>query len=170
VKSPTKMTTPVQIPKASLSMEGGTIVRWMKSEGETVRQEEVLFELETDKSLLEVPSPASGVLRKIIIPSGAVEVGETVAWIGEISEALPDTEATNVKSSPEPNKAKYSERKAEMNDVPILRATPAARRCAKELGVDITLIRGTGPGGRILEEDVRGFVDSRIRTGTAGMD
>lgn len=149
-------------------MEGGNLVRWMKAEGETVRQEDVLFELETDKSLLEVPSPASGVLRKIVVASGAVEVGDTVAWIGEISEAIPNNEGTNVSGSAEPINVHHSKRTDEAKDVSILRATPAARRCAKEFGVDITLIRGSGPGGRILEEDVRAFVEYRKRAGRFG--
>ena len=162
---PANMMTPVQIPKATLSMEGGTLVRWLKNEADMVQQDEVLFEMETDKVLVEVPSPASGILRKIQVFEGEVRVGDTVAWIGEAADALPETETTVVAQRPSFEKIADAERIPQNNDSLTLRVSPAARRYAKELGVDITRIRGTGPAGRILQEDVRDYALGGINPG-----
>ena len=71
------MITAIDIPKLTLTMEGGTLLRWLKREGDAVQKDDVLLELETDKAIAEVPSPASGQLKKILIQEGAVAVGAT---------------------------------------------------------------------------------------------
>lgn len=147
-------------------MEGGSVVRWLKNEADRVQQDEVLFELETDKVLVEVLSPASGILRKIQVFEGEVGVGDTVAWIGEAADALPEAETPVVAQRPSLETIADTERIPQNNDPLNLRATPAARRYAKELGVDITRIRGTGPAGRILQEDVRDYALGGINPGT----
>src|SRR4051794_33412963 len=84
------MITPVEIPKLTLTMESGTLVKWLKLEGESVEKGEPLFELETDKTIVEMPSPTRGLLRKVIVREGEVSVGMTIAFIGDADDELPD--------------------------------------------------------------------------------
>ncbi len=147
--------TPVQIPKFSLAMEEGKLVRWLKKEGQHVEKDEILLEVETDKSLVELPSPATGTLRKILVHEGTVPVERTIAYIGDLQEAIPE-EAPRLQSqpsssftAPEPIRAQ-----APRPHTGPLRATPAARRRALELGIDLSGVQGTGPEGRITQEDV----------------
>src|SRR4051794_41922486 len=83
------MATEIKLPRLGQGMEAGTIVKWLKSEGDTVEKGEPLYELDTDKVTQEVESDASGVLLKIAVASGEVDVGKTIAVIGERGEALP---------------------------------------------------------------------------------
>jgi len=151
------MITEVTIPKLTLTMEGGTLLHWLKEEGASVTKDEVLFELETDKAVTEVPSPAAGILKTILIREGKVQVGALVGFVGDLSDSIPESAArpgmpgseavTPAVSAPPPsNQIAAAPR--------LLRATPAARRRAKELGVEIALARATGPEGRITQEDV----------------
>lgn len=82
------MAVPVTIPKATISMEEGTILKWLKVEGEAVSRDEALLEMETDKVDMELPSPADGILLRIIVSEGPVKVGDVVAWIGKPGEAM----------------------------------------------------------------------------------
>ena len=95
------MATEVILPRLGQGMETGTIVRWLKSEGDTVAKGEPLFELDTDKVTQEVEAEATGVLLKIAIAEGEVPVGKTVAFIGSEGEAVPDVNA--VKEPPSDN-------------------------------------------------------------------
>ncbi len=149
-----KMITLVEIPKLTLTMDSATLVKWLKQEGEPVEKDESLFELETDKAVVEVPSPGRGLLKKILIHDGVVEVGKTVAFIGDASDRLPDAaEDEGHKSGgiQVPPRATLPPQSAGVGSV---RATPAARRRARELGVNLDKFAGTGPEGRITEEDV----------------
>ncbi len=87
------MATEVILPRLGQGMESGTIVRWLKSEGEPVQKGEPLFELDTDKVTQEVEAEAAGVLLKIEVAEGEVPVGQTVAFIGVEGEAVPDVRA-----------------------------------------------------------------------------
>src|SRR4051794_18488859 len=87
------MATEVILPRLGQGMESGTIVRWLKSEGEAVAKGEPLFELDTDKVTQEVEAEASGVLLKIAVAEGEVSVGKTVAFIGAEGEAVPEVSA-----------------------------------------------------------------------------
>ncbi len=80
------MAVPVTIPKATISMEEGTILKWLKAEGEVVSRDEALLEMETDKVDMELPSPADGTLLRIIVAQGPVKVGDVVGWIGQPGE------------------------------------------------------------------------------------
>lgn len=147
------MAIPVTIPKATISMEEGSILRWLINEGESVTRDSLLFELETDKAILEVPAPVEGVLLKIMTGAGPVRVEEIVGWIGAAGETIqPGTAARSVETASEPFRA------PEPVPPPLARATspstPAARRRAAELGLELTGIAGSGPGGRITQEDV----------------
>ena len=155
------MATEVILPRLGQGMESGTIVRWLKSEGEQVARGEPLFELDTDKVTQEVEAEANGVLLKIAVAEGEVPVGQTVAFIGDKGEAVPET--TEAAPSPTPIEA---ERTSEPEPAAPLeapepsttngriKASPLARRLARERGIDLATLRGTGPDGRIVADDV----------------
>ena len=134
-------------------MEQGSILKWLKSEGDPVTRDSLLFELETDKAILEVPSPADGVLLKITTEAGRVRVEEVVGWIGAPGESIaPEMARSGSVEVGEPARAQVSP------PPPPSRlsspSTPAARRRASELGLEIARMVGSGPGGRITQEDV----------------
>jgi pyruvate dehydrogenase E2 component (dihydrolipoamide acetyltransferase) len=157
------MATEIKLPRLGQGMESGTIVKWLKSEGDEVEKGEPLYELDTDKVTQEVEADASGVLLKIAVQEGEVEVGKTIAVIGEAGEKV------EASKEPEPHREKpqREEPKREperVSQVAELRqpsrtdgrvkASPLARRIARERGVDLAQIRGTGPEGRVVAEDV----------------
>ena len=157
------MATEVILPRLGQGMEAGTIVRWLKSEGEPVEKGEPLFELDTDKVTQEVEAETAGVLLKIAVSAGEVPVGQTVAFIGSEGEDVPDvaTEAPPRQeakpSEPEPTPAPAPEAPqpaASASDNGRIKASPLARRIARERGIELSGLRGTGPDGRIVAEDV----------------
>jgi len=159
------MATEVKLPRLGQGMESGTIVKWLKSEGEPVEKGEPLYELDTDKVTQEVEAEASGVLLKIAIAEGEVEVGKTIGFIGEQGEAVAAEEAPAKAEKPaeapkreeeEPVPAAAEEQPAPSNGSTNgrIKASPLARRIARDRGVDLAQIRGTGPDGRIVAEDV----------------
>jgi pyruvate dehydrogenase E2 component (dihydrolipoamide acetyltransferase) len=157
-------------------MEAGTIVRWLKSEGEQVQKGEPLYELDTDKVTQEVEADASGVLLRIAVAEGEVPVGQTIAVIGEEGEQVsaPEPEPKADESAQEegsraPARDDERERGASTNGSEQVtraepseparadgrvKASPLARRIARERGIDLASLRGTGPEGRIVAEDV----------------
>src|SRR5881398_2896621 len=141
-------------------MESGTIVRWLKSEGEPVEKGEPLFELDTDKVTQEVEAEAGGVLLKIAVAEGEVPVGQTVAFIGAEGEDVPDLAAAASQEEPadekrpEPAQPEAPQQVAVATGNGRIKASPLARRLARERGVDLGSVRGTGPEGRIVAEDV----------------
>jgi pyruvate dehydrogenase E2 component (dihydrolipoamide acetyltransferase) len=157
--------TEVILPRLGQGMESGTIVRWLKSEGEPVEKGEPLFELDTDKVTQEVEAEAAGVLLKIAVAEGEVPVGQTVAFIGAEGEAVPESapaaapqpppEETKA-STPEPAQAPLPEAAVASGNGRI-KASPLARRIARERGIELSGIHGTGPDGRIVAEDVERF-------------
>jgi pyruvate dehydrogenase E2 component (dihydrolipoyllysine-residue acetyltransferase) len=155
--------TEVILPRLGQGMESGTIVRWLKAEGEPVTKGEPLFELDTDKVTQEVEAEAAGVLLKIAVAEGEVPVGQTVAFIGAEGEDVPEVEAAapaapkeeTKTSEPEPAPAaEVSQDAAVAAGNGRIKASPLARRIARERGIELTAIRGTGPDGRIVAEDV----------------
>ena len=157
------MATEVILPRLGQGMESGTIVRWLKSEGEAVTKGEPLFELDTDKVTQEVEAEAAGVLLKIAVAEGEVPVGQTVAFIGAEGEDGPEVAAA-APASEEKNEPSESAETAPAVEAPQeaavasgngrIKASPLARRIARERGVELSAIRGTGPDGRIVAEDV----------------
>jgi pyruvate dehydrogenase E2 component (dihydrolipoamide acetyltransferase) len=143
-------------------MESGTIVRWLKSEGEPVEKGEPLFELDTDKVTQEVEAEAAGVLLKIAVAEGEVPVGQTVAFIGAEGEDVPEPASNTVLQAEERQAEKAGEEAAPEPAVEPpapstngrVKASPLARRIARERGIELSGIRGTGPDGRIVAEDV----------------
>ena len=181
------MATEVKLPRLGQGMESGTIVKWLKSEGDKVEKGEALYELDTDKVTQEVEAEASGVLLKIAIPSGEVEVGKTIAVIGEQGEkveAEPEEPAGNGSAAAEvanddqeegsPARAREHDsergrrasaggdmaeqvtesRQPSGDNGGRIKASPLARRIARERGIDLSAVAGTGPDGRVVAEDV----------------
>jgi pyruvate dehydrogenase E2 component (dihydrolipoamide acetyltransferase) len=148
--------TEVKLPRLGQGMESGTIVRWLKSEGEQVQKGEPLYELDTDKVTQEVEAEAGGVLLKIAVSEGEVEVGRTIGFIGAEGETVaveapaPAPEKEEEVAAPEPERAAPSAPTSNGR----VKASPLARRLARERGIDLASIRGTGPEGRIVAEDV----------------
>jgi pyruvate dehydrogenase E2 component (dihydrolipoamide acetyltransferase) len=139
-------------------MESGTIVRWLKSEGEPVAKGEPLYELDTDKVTQEVEAEASGVLLKIAIREGEVEVGRTIGFIGKEGESV-SVAAVEAPAAPKPKEAAPAPTEEKREPEPQttngrVKASPLARRIARERGIDLSSIHGTGPEGRIVAQDV----------------
>jgi pyruvate dehydrogenase E2 component (dihydrolipoamide acetyltransferase) len=167
--------TEIKLPRLGQGMESGTIVKWLKSEGDSVEKGDPLYELDTDKVTQEVEADASGVLLKIAIQEGEVEVGRTIAVIGEAGEEVAEPEAAKVDETEQeegsPGRAREEERErgrdasaeavTEIQE-PVaagenggrVKASPLARRIARERGIDLGSIAGTGPEGRVVAEDV----------------
>jgi pyruvate dehydrogenase E2 component (dihydrolipoamide acetyltransferase) len=160
--------TEVILPRLGQGMESGTIVRWLKSEGEAVEKGEPLFELDTDKVTQEVEAEATGVLLKIAVAEGEVPVGQTVAFIGNEGEDVPDIKEAGTRyRPPAEDEATIGDERPVETPVPgsgrsnaeapsngRIKASPLARRLARERGVELAALRGTGPEGRIVAEDV----------------
>ena len=152
------MANEVKLPRLGQGMESGTIVKWLKAEGEAVEKGEPLYELDTDKVTQEVEAEASGVLLKIAVAEGEVEVGRTIGFIGDKGEDVPQAahaekpkeEAKRPEPAPEP----VREQPVEQTSNGRVKASPLARRLARERGLDLAQIHGTGPEGRIVAEDV----------------
>ena len=144
------------------TMEEGLITKWLKSEGDAVSEGEAICEVETEKTTDEIQAPASGTLLKIVHREGmAVPVNAIIAVIGSEGEdisSIPELLGPAA-PAPQPVPIKKAEPVRVMPLVPEpsaerIRISPSARRLARERGVDITKIRGTGPGGRIVSEDI----------------
>jgi len=153
--------TEVILPRLGQGMESGTIVRWLKSEGEPVEKGEPLFELDTDKVTQEVEAEAAGVLLKIAVAEGEVPVGQTVAFIGAEGEDVPEVAAAarpqeeTKADEPEAAPAQAAPQQAAIAyGNGRIKASPLARRMARERGIELSGISGTGPDGRIVAEDV----------------
>lgn len=161
------MITEVVMPKMGYDMTEGTILRWRKREGDEVRRGEIIAEIETTKVTVEVEAYASGVLRKILVPEGqTVPVGQVIAVIADRDEAIPglvEKAAPAVKEPAKPPALKAAEAAGVVTEeaAPRIAASPLARQIAREHGVNLGLIRGTGPGGRIIREDVEAFLQRR---------
>lgn len=146
------MPSPVVMPKLGLTMTEGKVVQWKKRPGDWVEKGEVLFVLETEKITYEVTAPASGVLGEIVVKEGeTVPVGTVVAYILEPGEV--PAEKAPVSAPPEKER---------------LKASPLARRIAEEHGIDLSQVKGTGPGGRIVKEDVLRVIAEREKAPTEG--
>ena len=195
------MATEVKLPRLGQGMESGTIVRWLKGEGDAVTKGEPLYELDTDKVTQEVEAESDGVLLKIVIADGEVDVGTTVGIIGALDEdvaalisdaqggngdgasaAAPPEQAAASTEAPEPetpteqaapavegeetaasapsDTVSQVQPAAEQEAPPVraegehMKASPLARRIARERGIDLAQIVGTGPEGRVIAEDV----------------
>ena len=148
----------VVMPALEMAQETGKLVSWLKKEGDLVAKGELLLEVETDKAVMEIEAPGDGVLAGISVQPGTeIPVGTTIAWIVQPGEAPPTDAAqatggrrVTVDALPKIPMA-ASARPAATDK---LRISPKARRLAKEQGVDLTKVQGSGPDGEILAADV----------------
>jgi pyruvate dehydrogenase E2 component (dihydrolipoyllysine-residue acetyltransferase) len=148
------------MPALEMAQETGKVVSWRKREGERVVKGEPLLEVETDKAVVEVESPGDGILSAVTAREGAViPVGQTIAWLLAPGEAAPiATAPAQTGRRTDSAAAGSSATRASVGAPPAapseVRISPKARRLAREHGVDVTRLRGSGPGGEILAEDV----------------
>ncbi len=170
------MTTELRLPDVGEGVAEGEIVRWLVAEGAAVKEDDLLVEVLTDKANIEIPSPVAGVLTRILaVPGQVVKVGETIALIEAAGAVAAPPEGRGASSAAHPPGTEASSaaatgksaRPAETSGgtspaaggppsaARDVLATPVARKLAKDLGVDIARRAGTGPGGRVTEEDVR---------------
>jgi len=172
------MATKVVMEALSPTMEEGRLVKWLKQEGDAVQDGDVLAEVETDKAVMELPARGEGVLRKVLVPVGAtVAVGKLVAVIAAAGEDI-----SSVLAEPGPATSERGAGSGERAAPPVpsrsaapapsapsvptatapaaaagrVKASPLAKRIARERGVDLAVIRGSGPGGRIIKRDLEG--------------
>jgi pyruvate dehydrogenase E2 component (dihydrolipoamide acetyltransferase) len=161
-------------------MREGTVVRWYKKEGDTVTKGEVIADIETDKATVEFQAYAGGIMRRIVAAEGVlIPVGQTLAVIADADEVLPDDLSSPATApEPEPAAAPVNTPAASIaapasppsGGAGEVRASPLARRLARERNIDLSQISGSGPGGRIVEQDVLNFQppDSDV-TGVTGV-
>src|SRR6267378_2778808 len=161
------MATKVPMEALSPTMEEGRLVKWTKHEGDAVKSGDTLAEVETDKAVMELVARADGQLIKVMVPEGTtVPVGNVVAWIGKPGEKVdgagsgeqgaaaskpaPTAPATPARTQP----AASPTPAAAPADATRVKASPLAKRIAKDAGVDLKLVQGSGPGGRVIKRDV----------------
>jgi len=136
-----------KLPDLGEGLTEGEVARWLVSEGQTIAEDDPLVEIQTDKATVEIPSPYAGTVLKIVVAEGEMApVGAVLVVIGETGEELPDGPAAAAPTAAAPAASAAPGR---------VQATPVVRKVAQELGVDIAAVTGTGPGGRVTEEDVR---------------
>jgi pyruvate dehydrogenase E2 component (dihydrolipoamide acetyltransferase) len=187
------MAETISMPKLGFDMAEGTLIRWVKNEGENVNKGDVLAEIETDKATVEVESSASGVVRKLLVKEGSiVPIGDPIAIVGSADEKIDEaptkvvepkaekkTEETNGEElKTEPEKPKAEEKPApppsgtvQAQPIPAsvaqaaaprpdgeqegpVKASPLAKKVARDNNVDLARVQGTGPGGRVVRKDV----------------
>jgi pyruvate dehydrogenase E2 component (dihydrolipoamide acetyltransferase) len=154
------MATSVVMPALEMAQETGKLVSWKKKEGEQVKKGEMLLEVETDKAVVEIEAGGDGVLSGVTAKVGdVVPVGQTIAWLLKAGESVPQSggqQHSGRKMDAAPAAAASAAATAAPEPVSIAgaRISPKARRLAREHGVDITRLRGSGSGGEILADDI----------------
>ncbi len=161
------------MPTLGLDMEGAVIQKWLKAEGDSVAKDEPVVVVETDKATTEITAPTTGVLKQIVQAEGTtVPVTHTIALIQTDEPGEAPEEPGSGPNGKEAAVALAPEADTVTTLAPargtIVRASPAARKAAKDLGVDLAQLQGTGPGGRIQGEDVRRFAEAARQGPTAG--
>jgi pyruvate dehydrogenase E2 component (dihydrolipoamide acetyltransferase) len=156
----------VIMPKMGDAMVEGKLLQWTKQDGAAVKQGDIIAEIETDKSNVEVEAEDTGILRIRVQPGALVPVGEVIATIGDVAVAVAVSPAAPaplpaaaVVTPPRAEAAATFARAASHNGSDRVKASPLAKRVAKEKGIDIAKVKGSGPSGRIIEADVVEFVD-----------
>ncbi len=167
----------IEMPKLGFDMAEGKLVKWVKSEKESVEKGEVIAEIETDKATVEVESTFSGIVFKQLIEEGtAVPVGTAIAVVAEEGEEVDldaltaeakSTEETKAEPKTKENTAEPEEEtpsKASQQDEEMIKASPVAKRIAEEKDISLSTIDGTGPGGRIVKRDVEKAIQQQGST------
>jgi pyruvate dehydrogenase E2 component (dihydrolipoamide acetyltransferase) len=168
----------VEMPKLGFDMAEGTLVRWVRGEGDDVSKGDVLAEIETDKATVEVESSFSGVVHKHLVPEGeVVPVGTPIAVIGQAGEEIdlgsmigestsPERAQSVRKEEPAAGEAPKSTSDTKISDdtnghIPGgVKASPVARKMADEHGLDLTAVKGSGPGGRVVKADIEAYLET----------
>lgn len=147
----------VIMPKLGLTMTEGRVVRWLVSEGSEVAKGQVVAEIESDKATMQVESPADGILGQIVVPVGdQVPVGQVIGWIVAHDEAIPQRVRTDMQQQGKAGVAGVElQVGGEAKVAKEIKASPLAKKLAREAGLDLSRVAGTGPGGRITEQDVQ---------------
>jgi pyruvate dehydrogenase E2 component (dihydrolipoamide acetyltransferase) len=158
------MAETITMPKLGFDMREGVLVRWVKNEGESINKGDILAEIETDKATVEVESSASGVVRRLLASQGdSVPIGAAIAIVGTADEKIDDQPASGalgLVSSPLAGVAQS--KKVEVKEehplasgpLAFVKASPLAKKVARDGKVDLSKVKGTGPGGRIVRRDV----------------
>ena len=158
------MASSFKLPDLGEGLTEGEVARWLVAEGQEIAEDDPLVEIQTDKATVEIPSPYAGTVLRILVAEGEVApVGTELVLIGAVDEVPSDDQAQGVGAG----ESEPATRQGRPSDTPSqggpgrspearVQATPVVRRIAQELGVDLTAIPGSGPGGRITEDDVRG--------------
>jgi len=161
------MATIISMPKLGFDMAEGTLVRWVRAVGEAVNKGDVLAEIETDKATVEVEASESGIVRKLLVGEGvAVPIGTPIAILGTADEPIDALDVAAPDVSPVPGAAPSlapapaipapAAPPPEGGRLPAgVRASPVARRMAREHGIDLRAVSGTGPGGRVVARDIQ---------------
>jgi pyruvate dehydrogenase E2 component (dihydrolipoamide acetyltransferase) len=161
----------VVMPALEMAQETGKLIAWRKKEGDCVTKGEPLLDIETDKAVMEVEAPADGILAGITAAAGAdIPVGRTIAWIvapGEEPPSENESAAPAARGKTDCHATPLVASTPERSVVQGPRISPKARRLAKELGVDIAAVRGSGPSGEILASDVQAAAAGSSNTGAA---
>ena len=176
------MAETINMPKLGFDMAEGLLVRWVKQVGENINKGDVLAEIETDKATVEVESSVSGVVLQLIVDQGTVvPVNAPIAVIGAAGEKVesktvdsgPKTEARSSAAQPAPIKASapsnvsQSETPSTVNGQPsTVKASPLAKKIARDNKVDLSHVQGTGPGGRIVRKDIEAALTADRRPQT----
>jgi pyruvate dehydrogenase E2 component (dihydrolipoamide acetyltransferase) len=165
------MSVEVIMPQMGESIAEGTIVKWLKHVGDKIERDEPLFEISTDKVDAEIPSPAAGTLLEILVTEGTtVEINTIVGRIGAAGEA-PSVAAPRPAATPAPAAAPAAAKPAAAPAAPVapaavatadrvVRSSPVVQKIASEHNVDVSLVEGTGEGGRVTKKDIMGYIDS----------
>ncbi len=182
------MATKVHMEALSPTMEEGQVVKWLKAEGDSVTAGEILAEIETDKATMELVARGDGLLRKILVgEGGTAPVGDVIAVIAAADEDVSEfesggtgasapplpaqeaSEVTEVESATPAAKAAETPAAPEVNgaDNGRIKASPVARRLAAEAGLDLASVAGSGPGGRIVKQDVEAALEGGVPTAPA---
>ena len=159
------MATALAMPKLGLTMTEGTVVEWLEEDGTQVQQGQPVVVVMTEKITYEVEAPASGTLRIVVQPEETRQVTEVIGFVLEAGEPLPEIEKAAAAPAAEamPEGGKPAPAPVEAAKPREVRSSPAARRLARELGVDIGQVPGSGRNGRISESDVQRFHDEQGR-------
>lgn len=159
------MAISVVMPALEMAQETGKLLAWRKNEGEQVSKGEPLLEIETDKAVVEIEAPGEGILAGITARVGdEIPVGQTIAWLVKAGEQPPtQTEAKSASARAMSAVVAAAPAQFAVTEQPAVapQISPKARRLAKELGVDVALLCGTGPEGTISAEDVQAFADGK---------
>ena len=163
------MATKIMMPKLSDTMEEGVILKWLRKEGEMIKQGEILVEIESDKADMELEAYDSGILRKIVVPAGSkAPIGALIAVIGEAGEDIASLLAESPALPAAKKQAEAQQQAAKPSAAPVaasapavsratdgrLKASPLAKRIAQEKGINLNQVHGTGPSGRIIKRDL----------------